>query len=345
MLDTAARPMPEAIPGTCPEARKTIGTTPDMPAPRQAKPAIAAAGWTGAGRSPKPTAAIEPPTRTTVVDPNRVDEPIAEDPPEGHRHAEGREAERGDCGGRAELVAQVDAAPVRRGAFDEQAGEGERAKRQQSPRRAHEDRVGVADGVDVGAEEAPRPGQADDGCHRGDDRKLHAHVEPGGRREGAERAAGQPADRERGVEAREDRAAVGALHGDAVCVHGDVERAHGGAVEQHQHARAPAGVGAKATSAVIGAQERKRRARRAAAADARGAPAGDRYRDDRADGPAGQCDAQLAVGQPDVIAHRRDARRPRAEDQPVEEEDRGDGAARLARGPSHARSTSMPRSR
>src|SRR5882724_11610700 len=42
MLDTAASPTPAAMPGTCPEARKTIGTTPDMPAPRQAKPTMAA---------------------------------------------------------------------------------------------------------------------------------------------------------------------------------------------------------------------------------------------------------------------------------------------------------------
>ena len=139
-------------------------------------------------------------------------------------------------------------------------------------------------------------------------------------------------------------APVAALDGDAVRVHGHVERAHGGAVEegqQAQHGQARR----QRDDAGRQAHEREGRARGAAAADARGAPAGDRHGEDRADGGAGEHDAELAVGEADAVAHRGDARRPGAEDEAVEEEDRGDGAARLLRRAGHARTTSTPRSR
>ena len=71
MLDTAASPTPAAMPGTWPAARKTIGTTPDIPAPRHAKPTIAATGAAATSARPKPTAATLPPARTTASGPKR----------------------------------------------------------------------------------------------------------------------------------------------------------------------------------------------------------------------------------------------------------------------------------
>ena len=71
MLDTAASPTPADMPGTCPAARKTIGTTPDIPAPRQAKPTIAGTGAAARSERPKPTAARPPPARTTASGPKR----------------------------------------------------------------------------------------------------------------------------------------------------------------------------------------------------------------------------------------------------------------------------------
>ena len=55
------------------------------------------------------------------------------------------------------------------------------------------------------------------------------------------------------------------------------------------------------------------------------------------DGGAGEHDAELAVGEPDAVAHGGDARRPGTEDEAVEEEDRGDGGARLLGRSAHAR--------
>jgi hypothetical protein len=146
------------------------------------------------------------------------------------------------------------------------------------------------------------------------------------------------------VEGGEDRPLVAALDLDAVRVHRHVARAHRRAQEEHQ--RAEDGQAGRQRDDRHGeAHEPERHAGRATAAEARGAPAGDRHRDDRADRAAGQREAELAVGEADVVAHGGDARRPRAEDQAVEEEDGGHRAARLARGPTHACTTSMPRSR
>src|SRR3954447_7217179 len=145
------------MPGMWPAARKTIGTTPDMPAPRHAKPAIAATGEEARRARPNPTAAIPPPARTIASGPKRSTNRSAEPPPGGRGHAEGGEADGRDGGGGAEVVAQVDGAPVGRCALDEQAGEGQGAEGQQPARRAHEDGVGAIHGVLVGGQEAPRP--------------------------------------------------------------------------------------------------------------------------------------------------------------------------------------------
>ena len=94
------------------------------------------------------------------------------------------------------------------------------------------------------------------------------------------------------------------------------------------------------------AHEREGAARGAAAADARGAPAGDRHGEDRADGGAGEHDAELAVGEPDAVAHRGDARRPGAEDAAPLRKKIAVTAPRACFGvPRHARTTSTPRSR
>jgi hypothetical protein len=146
------------------------------------------------------------------------------------------------------------------------------------------------------------------------------------------------------VEAGQDRAPVAALDGDAVRVHRHVERPHRGAVEEGQ--RAEHGQRRRERDdPARQAHEREGHARGAAAADPRGARAGDRHGEDRADRGAGEHDAQLAVGEADAVAHRGDARRPLAEDEAVEEEDGGDRAARLPGRARHARTTSIPRSR
>jgi hypothetical protein len=179
----------------------------------------------------------------------------------------------------------------------------------------------VAHGVGVAAQEAPRPRQADRGRDDGDDRELRAHIEVDGRREDADRAAGETADREGGVEARQDRAPVAALHGDAVRVHRHVERAHGSAVEERQEAQHGQARGER-DDAAGQAHGREGHARGAAAADARGAPARHRHGEDRADGRAGEHDAQLAVREADAVADGGDPRGPLAEDEAVEKEDR-----------------------
>src|SRR3954468_4232014 len=116
MLDTADSDTLDAMPGTWPAARNTIGMTDDMPAPRHAKPTSAATGAAATSATPNPTAATRPPARTSRTAPARPppnparadgaagppephrarahDEAVAEDPPERHRHRERGEPER-----------------------------------------------------------------------------------------------------------------------------------------------------------------------------------------------------------------------------------------------------------
>ena len=140
----------------------------------------------------------------------------------------------------------------------------------------------------------PSPTTAARGRQR---REMHAHVEARGGGPRAERGAQQAAQREGGVEAREDRAPVTPLDGDAVGVHRHVQRAHRRAVGEGQEAQ-DARATARAPRPPSGqAEERERRARRGPAAEAGRGGTGQRHAEQRAGGDAGQREPELAVGQ------------------------------------------------
>jgi hypothetical protein len=189
----------------------------------------------------------------------------------------------------------------------------------------------------AGGQQAAREPEPDEQAGGGDEPEVEPHVDCGRRGAGRERSARQAAGREGGVEARQDRAPVAALDGHAVRVHRHVERAEDraggerGEAQQQQRRREREHAGREA-------RQHERDDRRPAAAVARRQRAGNRHRHHRADRDEGERDALLAVRQVDPVAHRRDPARPRAEQQPVQEEDDGD---RRARGP-HARTTSSP---
>ena len=217
--------------------------------------------------------------------------------------------------------------------------------------RAHRRRGGrtntgswAADASAERGQEAPRPHEPHGPAERGRDGEVHADVEPGPGHERAEPRPGEPAERERGMEAREDRAPVAALDRHAVHVHRHVAASPCRRPAANASAANAASDGANATTPIVvhasanAARVARRLPARAASAPASGiamiAPTGQER----------EREAELAVRQREAVADRRDARRPGAEQQAVEEEDRGDRSAGAA-GVGHARTTSIPRSR
>ena len=350
MLDTAASASCGAhARRRCPAARKTIGTTHDIPAPRHANPAIAATGVDRDERERRSRRRRSaPPARTSGDRPEAGHEPVADDAPGGHRQAEKAvKPSAATPGRRAELVAHVDAAPVRR-SRPRSAGRRTRARRAATAARGG--RTNVGSGAPTRRrrrrQEAPRPQQADvtaDAAATSARCTRTSSPAAGGER--AERGAGQPAERERGMEAREDRAPVAALHRDAVRVHrsrraspSPTPRANASAANDREH-------GASATTPTVrhASANATRVARRLPEARGDARPAS---------GIAMMAPTAMQASarpsspsdRPSAVADRRDARRPRAEEQAVEGEDRGDRAAGAA-GLGHARTTSIPSSR
>ena len=255
-------------------------------------------------------------------------EPVADEAADRHRRREGGEGERRDPRRGVERLPDVDGAPVGGRALADQRAEADGADRPQRARRPREQRPGLlARVVRVGGQQRAARDEADRQRHGPDAEQVPADVDVGARGERAHARSDQRAAREGGVEGGQDRALVAALDGHAVRVHRDVERAVARA-EQHggrEHEREARG---ERRQRDRDAAEDEREERGAAAAPARRQPARHRHRDQRAERDQPERQPQLGLAEVEALLDRRDARRPRAEEQPVEEEDDGDRAAR-----------------
>ena len=79
MLETAASPTPAGMPGTWPAARKTIGTTPDIPAPEAGEAGDRGHGRGGQETQPEADRGDAAAGAHDGLGAEAIDQPVAED--------------------------------------------------------------------------------------------------------------------------------------------------------------------------------------------------------------------------------------------------------------------------
>ncbi len=156
---------------------------------------------------------------------------------------EERVGERGHGGARAQVLAHVEAAPVRHRALRDHHEEAEDGEHEHAARGEGEARRVVALGGRAVAD-APRREDQHGQQHRRGDRGEQVGVEAQRVAERDETRAAHPAERPAGVQGGHDRPPERLLDGDAVAVHRDVHRG-AGAAEHEQAGGTSSGAGAR----------------------------------------------------------------------------------------------------
>ena len=138
----------------------------------QAKPTSAAARLRDHERDREACCCEQPAPASQRDRPPALGQPVAEQPEDGHRDRERGEAERGDAGGRAERVVDVDRRPSRRRRPRRRGRRTRRARARRAAAAAGEPRA-LLRTVDAGGKEPAR--RSRDG-HAADDQRDHEEV-------------------------------------------------------------------------------------------------------------------------------------------------------------------------
>ena len=215
-------PGPGAVSGWRPAALNISGTPFATPRPTRNRPASAAPGWPIAACAPSGTPVSSAPPAQQRDRPDAVVDRVADHAPGGHAGGEERVGERGERGAGAEVLAQVEAAPVGHralGHHHEQAQHGEQHDAARGQREAR--RVlalggrAVPDAADAASSSASSSSATR--SRRSPARRRRARAQAA-----AKPGAGHAAERPAGVQRGHDRPPEVVLDLHAVAVHGHV---------------------------------------------------------------------------------------------------------------------------
>ena len=331
-------PGPGGVSGWRPAALNISGTPFATPSPTRNSPASAAAGCPISSIAPSGMPVEQRAPAQQRDGPDAVVDPVADDAADGHAGGEERVRERGQRGAGAEVLAQVEAAPVGHRALGDHHEEAEDRQQHDAARGQREARRVRSLRRRPVPDPGGRDGEQREQQQRGD-RDGHARVDAERRERRGEAGARHAAERPAGVQRGHDRPPQVLLHLDAVAVHGNVLRRAGGAEHgeperDEQRVRREHGQvdGERARDAAGPDDPLRAVADDRLPRDREGEDDGERHaEDDQAHGGLGQVEALLHPG---------DVRDPAADRRAVDGEDGGGGPAR-----GHARVTVTPSAR